>query len=109
MNYLKQELAEDLNKSFSILPTKDFDELNETVSSLSLNEESKDSEMVENLNQNVAVENQETKGFESVTIQSSSTFGSHKSQINMDSARIGQLQSLLPSLEASYRTYLFYF
>ena len=95
LNYLKQELAEDLNKSFSILPTQDFDELNETVSSLSLNE-SKDSEMVENLNQNVAVENQETKGFENVTIQSASTSGSHESQINMDSTKIGQLQSILP-------------
>ena len=43
------------------------------VSSLSLNE-SKDSEIVENLNQNVAVENKETKGFENVTIQSTSNF-----------------------------------
>ena len=59
---------------------QDFDEHNETVSSLSLNE-SKDSEMVENLNQNVAVENQETKGFENVTIQSALTSGSHESQI----------------------------
>ena len=57
--------------------------------------------MVENLNQNVAVENQETKGFENVTTQSASTSGSHQSQINMNSAKIGHLQSLLPSLEAS--------
>ena len=47
--------------------------------------------MVENLNQNVAVENQETKGFENVTIQSASTSGSHESQINMDSTKIDQL------------------
>ena len=52
--------------------------------------------MVENLNQNVAVENQETKGFENVTIQSASTSGSHESKINMDSTKIGQLQSILP-------------
>ena len=57
--------------------------------------------MVENLNQNVAVENQETKGFENVTTQSASTSGSYQSQINMNSAKIGHLESLLPSLEAS--------
>ena len=76
-------------------PTQIFEELNETISSLSLNE-SKDSEMVGNLNQRVFVENQETKGFENVAIQSASTSGSHESQINMDSIKTGQLRSVLP-------------
>ena len=87
--------TQDLNQSFSMKPTQIFEELNETISSLSLNE-SKDSEMVGNLNQNDFVENQETKGFENVTIKSASTSGSHQSQINMDSTKIEQLQSLLP-------------
>ena len=91
-------------------PTQIFEELNETISSLSLNE-SKDSEMVGNLNQHVGVENQETKGFENVAIQSAiqddpndkylsipsaSTSGLHESQINMDSIKTGQLQSVIP-------------
>ena len=67
------EATQDLNQSFSMKPTQIFEELNETISSLSLNE-SKDSEMVGNLNQNVLVENQETEGFENVTIQSASNF-----------------------------------
>ena len=92
---LERWATQDLNQSFSMKPTQDFDELNETISSLSLNE-SKDSEMVGNLNQNVVVENQETKGFENVTIKSVSTSGSHESQINMDSIKTGQLQSVLP-------------
>ena len=75
-------------------PTQIFEELNETISSLSLNE-SKDSEMVGNLNQHV-VGNRETKGFENVAIQSASTSGSHESQINMDSIKTGQLRSVLP-------------
>ena len=85
--------TQDLNQSFSMKHTQIFEELNETISSLSLNE-SKDSEMVGNLNQNVEI--QETKGFENVTIKSASTSGSHQSQINMDSTKIEQLQSLLP-------------
>ena len=92
--YLKQELAEDLNQSFSNKPIQDVDELHETVSNLSLNE-SKDSEMVENLDPNVAVENQENKGFENNSIQSASTSGPHESHIIMDSTKIEQLQSLL--------------
>ena len=67
---------DELNQSFSMKPTQIFEELNESISSLSLNE-SKDSEMVGNLNQNVVVENQGTKGFENVAIQSASTSGSH--------------------------------
>ena len=90
---LERWATQDLNQSFSMKPTQDFDELNETISSLSLNE-SKDSEMVGNLNQNVVVENQETKGFENVT--SVSTSGSHESQINMDLIKTGQLQSVRP-------------
>ena len=50
-------------------PTQIFEELNETISSLSSNEET-----VGDLNQHVFVENQETKGFENVTIQSASNF-----------------------------------
>ena len=87
--------TQDLNQSFSMKPTQIFEELNETISSLSLNE-SKDSEMVGNLNQNVIVENQETEGFENVAIQSASTSGSYESQVDMDSIKTEQLQSLLP-------------
>ena len=90
---LERWATQDLNQSFSMKPTQDFDELNETISSLSLNE-SKDSEMVGNLNQNVVVENQETKGFEIVT--SVSTSGSHEGQIKMDLIKTGQLQSVRP-------------
>ena len=72
-------------------PTQFFEELNETISSLSLNEE-----MIGNLNQYVFVENQETEGFENVAIQSASTSGSYESQVDMDSIKTEQLQSLLP-------------
>ena len=52
--------------------------------------------MVGNLDQNVVAENQETNGFENVAIKSVSTSGSHESQIDMDSIKTGQLQSVLP-------------
>ena len=57
-------------------PIQFFEELNETISSLSLNEE-----MAGNLNQYVFVENQETEGFKNVTIQSASTLNLSKKSI----------------------------
>ena len=49
-----------------------------------LSESSEDSEMVENLNQIVALENQETKGFENVTIQSAKN---SKSKVSKESQK----------------------
>jgi hypothetical protein len=69
INPLEEALNIGFFQSPSMKTTQIFEELNETISSLSLNEN------VGNLNQHVVVVNQETKKFENIA----STSGSHQS------------------------------
>ena len=69
INPLEEALNIGFCQSPSMKTTQIFEELNETISSLSLNEN------VGNLNQHVVVVNQETKKFENIA----STSGSHQS------------------------------